>query len=223
MPENLYDSETSISSSFMSGTIEAPPPKKSPSLAFIVFVELPEPIRFTVVSVSPPKSKPALSIRLTSRACDAAGAAAASVNASAGNNLRNVLPVMFFSPVSWAAGSEQSISTVRISIPFRRDCAKVPRDAESNAVRALMHINLLISMRLRCSIHPRLRGSTAPNDERCSQPRGKKGGGREDNSRSDRRVSCDRSLLGRIRSELRHQESVLRRRSEPEQDLGGFR
>src|SRR5207245_439958 len=31
----------------------------------------------------------------------------------------------------------------------------------------------LISLRLRCSIHPRSRGSAA-NDERCSQPRGKK-------------------------------------------------
>src|SRR6266571_959056 len=103
--KNLYEAASSTSSSFESVRIEAPPPTKIPSLALIDLEELPPPVTPTDTTVSPPKSKPALMIGLTSTAYDARGAAAAITKARAVKDLSTLLPVILCSPFGWAAGT----------------------------------------------------------------------------------------------------------------------
>src|SRR6266853_2882564 len=98
MVENLYEADSSTSSSFESMRIEAPPPTKTPSLALIDFEELPPPVTPTETTVSPPKSKPALMIGLTSAACEHTGTAAAEINAKTGKDFRIALRVIVVSP-----------------------------------------------------------------------------------------------------------------------------
>src|SRR5437899_5802429 len=95
--ENLYEAESSTSRTLESMRIEAPAPKKTPSLALIDFEELLPPVTSTETTVSPPKSKPALMIGLTSAACDPEGAAATIAKARAVKDTSDNLPVIFFS------------------------------------------------------------------------------------------------------------------------------
>src|SRR5436853_6833485 len=102
--KNLYEAESSTSRTFESMSIEAPPPTKTPSLALIDLEELPLPVTPTETTVSPPKSKPALMIGLTSAACDPRGAVATTVRANMVEDLSQGLPVIFFSPFDLGGG-----------------------------------------------------------------------------------------------------------------------
>src|SRR5258706_14910753 len=103
---NFQPIVTSVSMSFESARIEMPPPTYNNSLALI---DSDEPlVNVAVASLSPPKSNPALNTGLISAACDTKGTAATSMNTSPGTAFNIALPVIFFSPLSWAAGPEQS-------------------------------------------------------------------------------------------------------------------
>jgi len=77
--------------------IEAPAPTKTPSLALIYFEELLPPVTPTETTVSPPKSKPALMIGLTSAACEPMGVAAAKIKAKTDEDFSIALRVIIFS------------------------------------------------------------------------------------------------------------------------------